>query len=322
MKTQTRMKFLFVFLPFLTFSQLKEEPFFGENPGNLKMFSFTDEGVEHGKRPLVVALHGCSQTANSLAKQSGWNKLAKEHQFVVIYPQQKRSNNGSNCFNWFKKKDHSKDSGESQSIKSMIDLAVKNYDIDTSKIFIYGLSAGAAMSVSMMANYPELFHTGAIFAGAPHRIVEKYSQAVKAMNGKIDKKPEEWGKLITNDPAEQDYPKLIVFHGEKDGIVDINNARELIEQWSYLHQTDAEQDSVIEHFANNENVQKISYWNKNKEEVITFYKIANLGHALPVDPGENKKQGGETGAFAKDMDFFSTYYVAKDFGLVKMEGIE
>ncbi len=280
------------------------------------MFSFTDEGVEYGKRPLVVALHGCSQTAKSMAEQSGWNKLAKEHQFVVIYPQQKRSNNSSNCFNWFKEKDITKDSGESKSIISMVDFAIKNYDIDTAKIFIYGLSAGAAIGVSMMANYPEIFQAGAIFAGAPHKIVTKYSEAIKAMNGKIDKTPEEWGKLITDNPSEQNYPKLIVFHGEKDLVVDINNAEELIEQWSYLHETDAEQDSTIQNYDGSKTVERKSFFNRNNEEVITYYKIANIGHALPVDPGKSEKQGGQTGAFAKDIDFFSTFYVAKDFGLL------
>ena len=311
------MKFLLLFIPFLSFAQLKEEHNFGENPGNLKMFAFTAKVSQNEARPLVVALHGCSQTAASMSQQSGWNNLAMDHNFIVIYPQQKRSNNGSNCFNWFKENDTDKNSGESQSIKSMVDFAIENYNIDTNQIFIYGLSAGAAMAVSQMANYPELYNTGAIFAGAPHKIVTKYSQAMKAMNGKMNKTPEEWGKLVAPDSIKNKYPKLLVFHGEKDPFVDINNAYELIEQWSYLHQTDAEEDSLIQSFENNPTVQRISYFNDNKEEVIVFYKIANIGHALPVDPGKRKNQGGETGTFSKDIDFFSTYYVAKDFGLVK-----
>ncbi len=308
---------IFILLPFISFSQLNEENEFGNNPGNLKMFSFTDEGKEHGKRPLVVALHGCSQTAKAMAEQSGWNELAVKHQFVVIYPQQKISNNGSNCFNWFKEKDITKHSGETQSIKSMIDFAVKNYDIDTSKIFIYGLSAGAAMGVSMMANHPETFRAGAIFAGAPYKIATSVNQAFKAMSGKIDKTPEEWGRLVPNDSMRVTYPKLIVFHGEKDVVVDSKNANELIEQWSYLHQTNAKQDSVIINYANNKNIQRISYWNKNKEEVIAYYKMTNIGHALPIDPGGKEKQGGKKGPFARDIDFFSTYYVALDFGLIE-----
>ena len=51
--------------------------------------------------------------------------------------------------------------------------------------------------------------------------------------------------------------------------------------------------------------------------VVSFYKINHLGHALAVDPGKHAKQGGQTGLFATDMDFFSTWYVARDFRLVK-----
>ena len=308
---------LILLIPGLSFSQLKEEKYFGDNPGNLKMMSFTSEVSDSEKRPLVIALHGCTQNANSMSQQSGWNILAQKHQFVVIYPQQKRANNGSNCFNWFKNEDSNGPNGEAASIKNMIGFAIKNYNIDTSRVFIYGLSAGAAMSVSLMANYPELFKAGASFAGAPHNIVQNYSQASKAMKGKINKSPEEWGALMPDQPDSINYPKLLIFHGDKDVIVNNRNANELIKQWSFVHKIDTISDQLQAGFAVNTKITRVSYADSNNNEQIVYYKVKDLGHALPIDPGRGKKQGGKQSAFSKDIDFFSTYYVAKDFGLIE-----
>lgn len=308
---------LILLIPGLSFSQLNEEKYFGDNPGNLRMMSFTSGVNDSEKRPLVIALHGCTQNANSMSQQSGWNILAQKHHFVVIYPQQKRANNGSNCFNWFKSEDNNGPYGELESIKNMIDFAIQNYNIDTSRVFIYGLSAGAAMSVSLMANYPEIFKAGASFAGAPHNIVQNYSEASKAMKGKINRTPEEWGLLMPDQPNNINYPKLLIFHGDKDVIVSKSNANELIKQWSFLHKIDTVSDQLKAGFAANTKITRVSYEDSNNIEQIVYYKIKDLGHAIPIDPGRGKKEGGKQSAFSKDIDFFSTYYVAKDFGLIE-----
>jgi len=44
------------------------------------------------KKPLVVVLRGCTQSAETIAEQSGWDKLAEKNNFYVLYPQQKLIN--------------------------------------------------------------------------------------------------------------------------------------------------------------------------------------------------------------------------------------
>jgi poly(3-hydroxybutyrate) depolymerase len=44
-------------------TKLRELFGFGANPGNLRMFAYTPERLPH-KAPLVIALHGCTQTAD------------------------------------------------------------------------------------------------------------------------------------------------------------------------------------------------------------------------------------------------------------------
>src|ERR1700741_1476115 len=103
-----RLKIIFLFILAWRFSLhaqsadgLKEITDFGSNPGNLKMFIHLPKDTGNVPKPLVVALHGCSQNAREISRLSGWNKLADINDFIVLYPQQRIINNPSDCFNWF-----------------------------------------------------------------------------------------------------------------------------------------------------------------------------------------------------------------------------
>lgn len=295
--------------------ELSEINAFGENPGDLKMFVYVPEGLENKENiPLVVALHGCSQKAQQIADESGWNKLADQHGFIVMYPQQQILNNPSMCFNWFYKKDLDSLNGETASVKKMIDFTVNSYNIDTTQIYIYGLSAGAALSVSVMANFPETINSGAVFGGAPYKIAANPFQAARAMLSPYRKTAEEWGEKLSNVPS--NFPRLIVCHGTNDYVVDCQNGMELIKQWSFAHGIDDQPSLTDSLFTGHPIINRYAYC-KGEEEAIVHYEFVGVGHVLLIEPGEEDNQGGKTGIFAKDKGFHSTYYVAKDFGLLK-----
>ena len=298
--------------------EIRQEIEFGNNPGDLKAFVYSSSEKKRAetKRPLLVALHGCSQTGNNLSSISGWSQMAKENNFVVLYPEQRRINNPSKCFNWFNLKDITRNSGELESIINMIDHSIETYNIDPSQIYIYGVSAGAAMGVCLLATYPEYFKSGAIFAGAPYKVAVTNWQATKAMLKTVDRSPEEWGDLVTQDSIKRAYPKLIVCHGTDDNVVDIRNSYELIEQWTDLHQIDTIPDEITPNYMSAD-LTKMVYKDSSGAEKIIFYEFSNLGHRIPIDPGKSKTQGGRIGMYSKDVGYFSTYYVAKEFNLLK-----
>lgn len=294
---------------------LTEVSDFGRNDGNLRMFIHDPKSLNTESKPLVVVLHGCSQTAEKVAEQSGWNVLADKYGFIVVYPEQKLSNNVSGCFNWFYTNDIDPKSGESSSILEMINYTKQNHNIDSTRVFIYGLSAGAAMTVNLMANAPATFNSGASLAGGPYGMATNVIQAARAMLNPKTKTGQEWGKLVPKS-SNGIYPKLVIVHGTIDNTVDFGNAIELIKQWTFLHQIEYKNRDSVADFMGNSAVQRFEYPENEKESDVIFYKIKGLGHALPVDPGSKENQGGETGMFTVDCDFFSTYYIAKDFGLI------
>jgi len=293
---------------------------FGSDPGNLEMYMHVPNNLNDSvKRPLIVALHGCTQDAASMAKQSGWNKLADNYGFFMLYPQQKFINNPNTCFNWFRKKDISKGKGEVKSIKQMIDYATKKYPIDSSKIFVYGLSSGAAMGVALLADYPELFNAGAILAGGPFMAATNPVSGLMSMVAIKNKSSRELAApvLKQNMGFKNKYPRIIIIHGKNDPVVEIKNSYQLIQQWTYLHHTDTVADVAMPSFQKQADITKTFYKDADGDVVVIFYEVANLGHALMVNPGEGLSKGGETGLFAVDKDFFSTLWIAIDFGIIQ-----
>lgn len=317
------MRFLFVpFFVAIQFSvqaQLTEVKQFGSNPGNLTCYVYVPKNLSTSKAiPLVVALHGCTQSALEIATETGWNDLADKFGFIVLYPEQKRVNNASACFNWFSKSDI-RFNGESKSIYQMIEFVERNYSIDKNRVFTYGLSAGAAMSTALLAQYPETFKSGAALAGGPYGIALNGIQAIGVMkDGRASfETTEEWAKPVKDLHLKNKiYPSLIILCGEDDKTVDPINSRNLVLQWIGLHpEINQNPFPVLEKI--NESIFVENYCDSlTNEAIVKLYYIPNLGHQLPVDPGTEFNQGGQVGKYSKDIDFFSTYYIAVDFGII------
>jgi len=209
---------------------------FGSNPGNLRMLSYVPEGLPAGA-PLVVVLHGCTQTAIGYALGSGWLMLAEEMGFALLLPEQRRANNHNGCFNWFKPDDIERDRGEARSIRQMIDHMVADHGLDQSRIFATGLSAGGAMAAVMLATYPEVFAGGAILAGLPYKCASTAIQALACMRRARSLPPAEWGDLVRQaSPHRGPWPRVSIWHGTRDRVVALESSLELVKQWTDVHE--------------------------------------------------------------------------------------
>lgn len=297
-------------------TQVKE---FGSNPGNLKMYVYTPAGINSQQRtPLVVVLHGCLQSAKVTARQTGWNKLADTYGFRVLYPQQRILNNPQKCFCWYRRNDIEKGKGESYSILQMIENVKRSNSIDSGQVFITGLSAGAAMGVALMADYPQTFSAGAIFAGGAYKTATNLWTGLLSLYGWRIKSPENWGALVReqNPGYTGPYPRMVIYQGKADVVVNRRNGNQLMKQWTNLHGLSTTPAETIRRFANIKAIEKNIYRTPEGKEAVLYYKVKHLGHALLVDPGKCINQGGRRGLFSADKNYFSTYWTAVDFGLI------
>ncbi len=293
---------------------------FGANPGNLKMMVYKPNVREPlAKYPVVIALHGCSQAASDLASLSGWNKFADYAGFYVLYPEQNFSNNPGLCFNWFNPSDYRPGSGENESIVQMLNYMKQTLQIDTTKIFLYGLSAGAAMAQSLAITHPHLFCSVALFAGTAYGLANNLLGSLEVMAGQIKITASDLLKVAQNDMPKSysSLPSIFIFQGLEDVVVHPDNALYLRDQWIGLHQTGSSPDYEETNYAGNPDISKAKYYNANKQTVITTYLIKKLNHRLLISPGESIRQGGEPGLFGEKSNFHSTYEVALCFNLIK-----
>ena len=305
----------FIALPGLA-QEMREIQKFGRNPGELEMFV---QLSANKNRPLVVVLHGCSQSAKNAVELSGWDKLSQELDVNIVAPQQRFSNNSGRCFNWFIQEDNSLSKGEAHSIYEMIRHVQTIQQIDTSQVFITGFSAGGQMAVSMLVLYPSLFTGGAVFACGPFGTAVKSSEALNAMKGEHGFSKEELvQKAVQTHPTYAgDYPRLAVYQGQKDDIVQPVLANQLANQWLGLEKLVTPKQSIDEHVNGVEGIRCTTYMNTSNAAFVKVYELEKFGHQLAVDPGDEQFQGGRMGVYGKDVNFWSARQVAVDFGLLQ-----
>ena len=293
--------------------RLTDMPAFGTNPGMLRARIYVPADLPD-KAPLVVVLHGCTQSAAGYDEGSGWSALADLHGFVVLFPEQQRANNANLCFNWFVPDDIRRDSGEALSIRQMIEAAVVAHGIDRRRIFVTGLSAGGAMASVMLATYPEIFAGGAIIAGLPYGSAASIPEAFDRMRGHGGPTDPALQALLRNASSHKGpWPTISVWHGTADQTVNVSNAERIVAQWRGVHHVAGKPTDAAT--AGKHTVQ---VWRDAKgRALIEAHSIAGMGHGTPIDA--HAVEGGSSAApFMLDVGISSTLEIARFWGLAPL----
>ena len=173
--------------------------------------------------PLVIMLHGCTQSADDFAAGTCMNALAEQHQCLVAYPEQSASANPNRCWNWFRPADQQAGEGEPALLAGITAEILQDYTVDPTRVYIAGLSAGASMAIIMAETYPEYYAALGVHSGLAYRSANDVSSAFMAMQ----KGSQSAHRL--SDQSKQFVP-AIVFHGEEDKTVVKRNGEQVFEQ--------------------------------------------------------------------------------------------
>ena len=283
-----------------------------------KVFLPSSHQTNH-KTPVILALHGCTQTTQDFYQSTRLNKWAERNQYAVIYPEQKYINNPSKCWNWFLPINQWRSSGELEIIMGSLESSIQEFSLDRNKVFAMGFSAGGAMT-SVVANcYSDKIKAAAIHSGVMYKASTSMFNAMNVLNNGTKKNPlmtAKSGFICSRKKLRPSPLPILIFQGEEDTLVTKSHKHSLATQFltlnDYLDNGEFDHSlNIIKETKNLNPSNKYSYqletWSSNKSPVVKTYMIKNLTHAWSGgDPSYeyNDKDGPDATKII--IDFFNS----------------
>ena len=181
---------------------------------------YVPSGARGQALPLVVMLHGCTQSPDDFAAGTQMNDVAEEELFYVAYPGQTRAANSSGCWNWFRTADQQRDKGEPALIADLTREILRTVPVQLGRVYIAGLSAGGAAAAVLGQTYPELYAAVGVHSGLACGAAADAQSAFAAMKNGGSSTALSRGKPVPT----------IVFHGDRDQTVSAVNGLQVAAQ--------------------------------------------------------------------------------------------
>ncbi len=181
--------------------------------------------------PMVMVLHGCKQNNIEMETITGFDRIADREGFIVVYPYitSHTGMRSRNCWGWWLSRQRVRDTGEVGDLHQIVLAVSRDYAVDSNRLHVCGLSAGAAMSVVALATYSDIWKSGASVAGVPYgesAVAVRYTRAIPVRYKPLTMLNRLLSKVLVSEP-----PDLLVIQSTTDRRVDLQAAENLVATW-------------------------------------------------------------------------------------------
>lgn len=184
---------------------------------------------------LLVMLHGCTQSPDDFASGTMMNTYAEQHTFIVVYPDQPLTANPNRCWNWFSSQHQHRDRGEPARIMGIVEQVRLDYTIDSRRVHVAGISAGASMGIILGATYPDVFASLGVCSGVAYRAATSVAGALLVQTRGCTNLPALAQAAYDAMGTHRRVVPIIVFQGTADMTVAPINAEHIIAQWGHTN---------------------------------------------------------------------------------------
>ena len=255
-----------------------EEHAFSNSAGARTYKLYVPSAYARRSVPLVVMLHGCTQSPDDFAAATRMNELAEEQCFLVAYPAQTKAANASKCWNWFNAADQRRGRGEPSLIAGITRQIMRDFNVDPTRVYVAGLSAGAAAAIILGSAYPDLYAAVGAHSGLACGSAADAPSAFSAMRG--------GGSPIPRESRARAAP-TVVFQGDADQTVHPVNADRVLDQargGAHLRRTVAQGETAGMAYT------RISESDQEGRTILEHWTLHGGGHAW--------SGGSEAGSYA------------------------
>lgn len=188
---------------------------------------------EYKAMPLLVWLHGCSQSVEEFRDGTRIIQWADQRGFLVLMPRQSRWANPLGCWNWFDAATQN-GVGETAVVLAQARFVRSRWNIDPQRIWIAGMSSGAALAACIAVHGYKEISAAAFVSGLADGAAISAGTAKKVMAGITDVDVTEIAYRASRRSSPRPLRSLII-HGDADQVAAPAHADELARQMLALN---------------------------------------------------------------------------------------
>lgn len=277
-----------------------------------RLFLPAGENTLPANLPLVVMLHGCEQDAASFAAGTRLNSLAAFKGYAVLYPEQSLASHSRRCWKWYEPATQ-RGGGDIPIIAGLIEEIVVKHAVDRRRIYVCGLSAGAAMAHILAVTYPTLIAAVGMHSGPIFGACRTAAGAFRVMQHGGARPEASIEETLRQRPSTSLMPAIVI-SGADDNVVRSINLKQLMIQFFCLNRgaSLAPQLPVEKPFGRRTKAGKrqkmVRYdYLQGRKVILRGIEIEGLGHAWSGGDHSFKFNAKGPSASHLMLDFFSRH---------------